>query len=370
MRDYIINKIKKNGGDLMRKNQGKKKTKLQILLYIILLLVVIGTWGFKFLIIGSDKPVSTKENAVVREVIIPDGSSSARIADILKNTGIIRSKFAFKKYLKDNELDRKLRPGQFTLDTSMNYEELSLELTTRGKKKATHIFTIPEGYELEEIADVLEQKGFINRTEFMKLALNPQKYEAEYEFIKYIPNGNSLEGYLYPETYEVYVDANTETILKKMLSQFEKIYQEKLKTSIEEGKDLNELMTMASIVEREAKIDQERPIIASVFYNRLNKNIKFQSCATIQFALKDRKTRLLNKDLEIESPYNTYKYLGIPPGPIASAGLASIEAALNPTKTDYLYFVVNPKGESGSHNFAANYNEFLKYKQIYTESLK
>lgn len=354
----------------MLKQKKRKKTKLQWFLYVFLFLVVVAAWSFKFMIIDNDNPISSKENAVVREITIPDGSSSSKIASILKSKGLIRSEFAFKKYLKETKIDRKLRPGQFVLDTSMTFEELSKELTHGGKKKATKQFTIPEGFELEEIANLLTQKGYIDKDEFIKSVENPAKYSEKYEFIKYIPEGHSLEGYLYPETYEIYVDASTQDIIEKMISQFEKIYQENLKADIENGKDLNDLITMASIVEREAKIDDERSIVASVFYNRLKKNIKFESCATVQFVLKERKTRLYNKDLEIESPYNTYRNLGLPPGPIASPGKASILAALRPADTDYLYFVVNPKGEPGSHNFASNYNEFLKYKKIYTDSLK
>jgi UPF0755 protein len=352
------------------KKRKKKITKLQMFLYALLFLVVAGAWSFKFMIMDNDKPVATSENAVQKQIIIPDGSSSSKIASILKTSNLIRSEWAFKSYLKDTQIDRKLRPGTFELSNDMTFEQIADELTHGGKKKATKRFTIPEGYELSEIVELLTQKGFVDRDEFLKLVNNPEHLKEDYDFLEYIPEGHDLEGYLYPNTYDVYVDASTEDVLRKMLDGFQEIYSEILKDKIEAGGNLNDFITMASIVEREGKLDKERAKIASVFYNRIEQNMKFESCATIQYILRERKTRLLNSDLKVESPYNTYQHLGLPPGPIASPGRASIEAAINPEKTEYLFFVVNPEGESGSHNFAKTYKEFLKYKNIYKDSLQ
>lgn len=332
--------------------------------------IVIGAWAFKFMIMDNDKPVTNSENAIEKEIIIPDGSSSSKIATILKTSGLIRSEWAFKSYLKETEMDRKLRPGTFSLSTDMTFEQIAQSLVSGGKQKATKRFTIPEGYELDEIAEVLAQKGFVSKDEFLKLAKNPSYFEDQYDFIKYLPKDHTLEGYLYPNTYEVYVDADGEDIVKKMLDGFDTIYKEHLEELVQQGKSLNDIITMASIVEREGKIDEERAKIASVFYNRIEKNMKFESCATIQYILKERKTRLLNSDLKVDSPYNTYINQGLPPGPIASPGKASIIAAISPADTEYLFFVVNPDGVPGSHNFAETYEEFLKYKEIYKKSLQ
>jgi UPF0755 protein len=221
--------------------------------------------------------------------------------------------------------------------------------------------TFPEGYNIKQMAKVLYDDGLITNEE--KFISETQNGEFKYDFLKGIPGNrpNRLEGYLFPDTYEFKAGVTEHDIIDKMLGRFQEIYDSEIAGNLGD-RSLDELIIMASIVEREARVEAERPVIAAVFYNRLNIDMQLQSCATIQYALGYNKEKLLNKDLEIKSPYNTYTNSGLPVGPICSPGRNSLVAALEPADVDYLYFVLKAYGGDGSHNFAKNYNDFLKYK--------
>jgi len=190
--------------------------------------------------------------------------------------------------------------------------------------------------------------NLVSREEFLEAAA---KGEFDYDFLTGVPHGEKrLEGFLFPDTYQFEADATAEEIINVMLKRFGEVYNEEYRRRAQElGLSTLEVVTMASIVEKEAKLDEERAVIAGVFYNRLKKNWKLESCATVQYLLGEPKAELSYKDLEIDSPYNTYKYYGLPPGPIASPGKASLEAALYPEEVDYLFFRANP---DGSHTFS------------------
>jgi UPF0755 protein len=237
----------------------------------------------------------------------------------------------------------------------MSVEQIVNKLAAGNAEVNSKRFTIPEGFELRQIAERLESEGLVNKDEFYA-AIDKSKFD--YAFVKDIPNrDNKLEGYLFPDTYDVFKNATEEEIINKMLNRFDQVFTEEYR---QRAKELNmsydQVITLASIIEREAKLDKERKIISAVFHNRLKKNIKLQSCATVQYLLKEQKEVLTYKDLEVDSPYNTYKYAGLPKGPIASPGAKSIEAALYPDKVDYLYFVAN---KDGSHIFTKTYQEHL-----------
>lgn len=350
----------------MKKKIGKLSV-VQKILYILLFFIVAVAWYVKFNVMDNDKPVSTKENGVNVLIEIPEGSGTKKIAAILKENGVIRSTYSFTNYAKDKGIDTKLRPGEFELNSSMTFEEITVVLTSGGKQKEGVKFTIPEGYEIKQIADTLETIGLdhYDKNKFLELVNNAENYKSDYEFLE---DSKTLEGFLYPETYEILKESTEDDIVRKILNAFKNVYLMDIKNALNDKK-LNDIMVMASIVEREAKVDEERDIVAAVFYNRIEKGIKLESCATVQYALGERKERLFDSDLAIDSPYNTYKIKGLPPAPIASPGRLSIIAALHPKDVSYLYFVVNPDGNPGTHNFATTYEEFLKYKKIYINSL-
>jgi len=192
----------------------------------------------------------------------------------------------------------------------------------------------------------------------------------DYAFMNGLPSGSDrLEGFLFPETYEIYVSATAHDIVDKMLSQFDKVFTEDCYKRAEElGMSVRDIITIASIIEREARIDEDRSLVASVIYNRLDINMSLQMCSTVQYILGDPKAVLSTADTQIDHPYNTYQNPGLPPGPICSPGEASIMAALYPADTDYIYFVVSEKLD-GSHAFSSNYNQFLKDKEAYQNAL-
>lgn len=326
------------------KKKTKRKTKIPWVLAILLVTFVAGC----YLTVSTYlKPYSAQSNVV--EVEIPLGSSPGTIADLLAQKELIRHPKAFYYYARLKGISQDFKAGTYLLDAAWTPEEIAHALT-KGGSYATVRFTIPEGLNLEQIAQRIEAAGLATAQDFLKTAAET---DFNYDFLEGIPEGpKRLEGFLFPDTYEVQAGATSEEIIAMMLRRFGQVYNEEYRQRQRElGLSTLELVTMASIVEREAKLDEERKIIAGVFYNRLKQNWLLQSCATVQYLLDEPREVLLNKDLEIESPYNTYKYPGLPPGPIASPGKASLEAALYPADVDYLFFKVDPKG-NGSHIFS------------------
>lgn len=340
---------------------GKKPSKFKkIVITFFVLVIVIALVGF-FVLRGyyeaQSKPM-TIDNVQEISVEIPQGSTTPKIASILKEKGLIRNELIFRLTAKFLGMDGSLKAGKYVLDNGMTPEEILERLKAGGILKETVTFTIPEGFELDEIATRLSSRGLGDRDVFLELASDPNRFSESFPVFKDIPKGLNLEGYLYPDTYEVYTDSSEEEIIMKMLSRFQELYTEDLAIKAKElNMTLNEVITLASIIEREGKLDDERPIISAVFHNRININKPLESCATIQYALGERKERLTFKDLEIKSDYNTYANNGLPPGPIASPGIKSIEAAVNPSDVDYKYFVSNG---DGSHTFSITYDEHLK----------
>lgn len=291
---------------------------------------------------------------------IPSGSNSSKIASILKENGLIRSELVFKLTLKKNNSENSLKAGYYTLTTGMSLEEIINELSKGGKNTNVVRFTIPEGYELKLIAEKLAKEGLVDKNRFLELASDKKYFEDRFPFLSELNDGQSLEGYLFPSTYEVYIGASEEQIIEKMLAEFEKVFEEKVKGDMNNvNLNLNEVVTLASIIEREAKRDDERALISAVFHNRLNIDMPLQSCATVQYALGERKEVLTEEDTRIQSEYNTYIHKGLPPAPIASPGEKSLIAAVNPADVDYLYFRTKEDG-TGAHTFSRTYEEHLK----------
>lgn len=349
----------------MRKNRGyRKKTNRAIPTIIILLVVVlIAGGGFALYLIQSGKPVSPNSTASVN-INITAGTGTKGIAKLLAEKGLIRSEGAFELQSGFKGYKGKYKAGDYLLSPGMSMDKI-MDTIASGHVNTVR-FTIPEGYDIRRITDKLSSEGLIHSDAFAK---ELQNGTFDYPFLKdALPGANRLEGFLYPETYDVFVNASEHDIISRMLSQFNKEFKkEDYDKAKEMGLTVNQLITVASLVEREAKVDSERPLIASVIYNRLNKKMKLQIDATVQYALGDQKARLYNKDLKIDSPYNTYKIQGLPPGPICSPGIKSIEAALNPAQTDYLYYVASPKLD-GTHRFTNSGQEQQKFAKEYHQA--
>ena len=324
-----------------RKNESKKRHGCGFKLLIsLLVLTAAGACVAGTLVFRDAAGMNGEDKNYVIE--IPEGAGSASIANILRNRGIIQYPGAFKLYtrLTGEPLYQK---GRHTLNPSMSYPELCAKLQNAPDQEAvgTKKVVIPEGYELRQIVDLLVEKGLGQREVFMEEIENGT---FDFAFIRKIPKRqNRLEGYLYPDTYLFSTEESEHEIINKMLTAF----QEKVVPAYEAVRtpySLDQILILASVVEREAANDEERPLVSSVFHNRIDRGMKLESCATVQYILKERKTVLSNQDTAIDSPYNTYKYKGLPAGPIASPGLKSVEAALSPAETKYLYFVATADG--------------------------
>lgn len=282
-------------------------------------------------------------------VVIPSGASTTKIADILESEGLIRNATLFKVLSKDLGADGKMQAGEYIVSKSMSSEGMINKFISGDVYIETFMFTIPEGFERRQIAEKLAGEGLIDETRFNALLAEKS---FDYRFLESIDAATSLEGFLFPETYEMKAGSNEEAIINKMLSQFNVIFKDEYYNRAEElGMTINEVITLASVIEREAQLDTERALVSGVFHNRINKGWKLQSCATVQYILGERKEVLSYDDIAIESPFNTYINAGLPPSPIASPGEKSIIAALYPEETDYMFFVASGDN-NGSHIFS------------------
>lgn len=294
-------------------------------------------------------------------VKIEKGSTVGRIARELKDAGLIEYRWAFVLFAKVTGNADSFQYGTYVLNTDMDYLELVTNLQKTASFRATVTVMIPEGAELREIIATLDEKNVCTAEELWDAVEN---HPFDYDFLQNLPEReNRLEGYLFPDTYEFFEQSDAVTVLTKFLDNFEVKFSQELRDRAREiGMSIDEVVTLASVIEREAASDEDRATVSSVFHNRLNSTQYplLQSCATVQYVLQERKPVLTYDDIKIDSPYNTYLYEGLPIGPIASPGLASIRAALYPETTDYYFFVVTADGTHIFSKTLAEHNAAVK----------
>lgn len=339
----------------MAKRRMRTPVKIFLSLVVLLLIAIVAglaTWSY----VNSPVEISSEITFEVES-----GSTSAVIAADLKEAGLIRSELAFRYYLGQEGLGSSLKPGEYTfLAGSVSYEDITAQLIT-GTQAATFNITISEGKTVMEIGEILEGYDLCTLDEFLDYAANGDF--SEYEFIEDTGIYTRLEGYLFPETYNIGATWSMEQVVTTMLDQFVKEFSDEWIARADElGMTIAEVVTLASIIEREAQVAEDRPIISGVFHNRLDIGMLLQSCATVQYALGEVKSVLTYDDIAIDSPYNTYINYGLPPTPIGVPGRDSLEAALYPTETDYLYFVAK---SDGSHAFGVTYTDHLYNISLY-----
>ncbi len=341
----------------------KNFPKLTLTILVILGTVVLSVGGVYFYSLSLLEPV-VKGQAEPVSIEIPGGSSTVSVGRILEKQGLIKNALAFRLYVRYVGEDGSILAGEYRLSPGMSVPEI-LEKLTSGEV-VTYSFTIPEGYNVRQITDLLVEKGYVDRDKFMEVV---KREQFDYEFLQGIPQGERrLEGYLFPATYRIMKGTPEQEIVDMMLKRFEQeitpAYREKARVL---GLNLHQAVTLASIIERETMKDAERPVVAAVLLNRMRKGMKLETDATVQYALGVNKERLLYKDLKVDSPYNTYKIQGLPPGPIASPGRPSLQAAVNPAPVDYLYYVVSRDGE---HVFSKTFEEHSRNKRKYLARFK
>lgn len=275
---------------------------------------------------------------------VSTGQHLSAIAQNLKDDKLISNLIAFKLYVRVEKAGTKIKAGEYEINTGMSPEGI-LNLLTSGKNKL-YRFTVPEGRNLEEIAILAQEAGLCSRQHFLSLCKN-------IEFINQFELPSmTLEGYLFPDTYFFSKETDCKTLIKKMVSTFNKTFNDKWKTRAKKiGLSVNEVVILASIIEKETGNAKERPIISSVFHNRLKRHMRLESDPTVIYGVSDYHGRIRYKHLRRVTPYNTYQIAGLPAGPIANPGAHSLKAALYPAQTDYIFFV--SKNDT-THKFSTN----------------
>ena len=328
-----------------------------ITIVLLILLVV----GYIYIQIGPYNKNSEKDILVE----IPNGATLTKVSSILEENKLIKNKVLFKVVSKFKEDNNGVKAGKYLLSQKYSNSEI-LDILISGKTYNDGIkVTIPEGSTYKEVIKYLTNKKIGKVEVYEELINNPKEFYDKYKFLDE-KDITTLEGFLYPDTYYFEKDMSEKDVISAMLKRFSEVYTPELKEKQKKmGLTLQQVINMASIIEKEAVKDVDRPKIAGVFYNRLEIGMPLQSDATIQYIFDERKHIVSYSDLKIDSPYNSYLNKGLPPTPIANPGIKSIEAALEPEDNDYLYFVATV---DGGNNYSKTYDEHLKYVKEYKEN--
>lgn len=331
--------------------------------WILALVIIAAIMAFCVLSIFVEytRTESGKETVIVT---IPKGSSEKAIGAVLKKSGVIDYEISFRLKMKNSPYRGKLNYGKYVLNKKMCIEDAIEALTKPSVMDEKGVkLTIPEGFSVEMIAQRCEKLGLVNAQDFLN---ELEKGKFEYDFIKDIEKKKgvkyTLQGYLFPSTYMIGPSDDSHRIINKLLGEFEKQYN-KVKDMLPEVMSMSEAINRAALIEREAKVDSERTLISGVIQNRIDKNMLLQIDASVVYAISDGiydVERVLYKDLEIDSPYNTYKYTGLPAGPICNPGIKCIVAAMNPSEHNYLYYHTDNDKNDGSHIFSETFSQHIK----------
>ena len=319
---------------MTKKRKSSAFTLILAVIAIVLLVQAISTAGD--MLFGSMKDESVK-------ITVSDGMNSRSVAQLLKENGVIKNTLAFEIVSNMKGADKKYHAGEFEIHKGSGYIALINGLTYNSGYTTANI-TVPEGSTLAQIADIAAKTGYVGKDEFMA-ALGE---DYDYEFLSGIKRENKLEGYLFPDTYNISNTMSARDIINLMLKRFGEVYKDEYSERARSlGYSDDEIVTLASVIEAEAASDNDRPLVSGVFHNRLKSKTYpyLESCATVQYILGERKAILSNSDIKIKSPYNTYINKGLPAGPICSPGKAAIEAALYPADTDYMFFQSDADGK-------------------------
>jgi UPF0755 protein len=330
--------------------------KLRVILIVLVLAVALaGVAGYQMMKWAEAPVVTEAEHPPSKVVVIPEGSTFQHVAGLLERERLVKSRSAFVLLGKALEADRKIRPGEYELSPAMAPADILSKLL--AGRVVLHAVTIPEGYTMVQIADVLAQHRITDRAEFLRLA-------KDKSFIKTLGiSAETLEGYLYPDTYRFPKPVPAKEVIRTMVEQLNQVVTPDWQSRAKDiHLTLHQVLTLASVIEKETGSGEERPQISSVFHNRLQKKIPLQSDPTVIYGLPDFDGNLHKKDLSHPSPYNTYRWAGLPPGPIANPGAQAIRATLYPAVSPYLYFVSK---NDGTHQFSATLVEHNKAVEKY-----
>ncbi len=332
-------------------------------LFTILILVAIGYGGYyaysrlpmllKDLSSSQQPPAQTGQEVIVT---IPKGASLGQITSILHDHGIISNRLVFRIVAMIRGEQRNIKAGDYALRAGTDPGEVLDQLISG--KTLMHSLTVPEGYDIYQIGELFQASSLLNKDDFLKLSVDPA-------FLKELGlESNSLEGYLFPDTYFFRYSERSDPklIIRKMVQRFNSIYDKHVKNAASEnGWTMNQVITLASLIEKEAR-SSEHQFVSAVFHNRLKQNMRLQSDPTVIYGIKSMGSKITRDDLNRKHPYNTYQNFGLPPGPICNPGKESLIAAVSPADVDYLYFVAR---NDGSHQFSSSLKEHNKWVNTY-----
>ncbi|MEG1524023.1 MAG: endolytic transglycosylase MltG [Clostridia bacterium] len=384
MESFFANKPKLNKRKLRR--IWKQVRPAAVLVLSVVIVYFVAQFAVNYVVDNFIKPVDTGDATPI-EVTVPASASASSIARILYGAcgydqdGLISNTAAFKVYVDFVGKANTMKAGTYVLSKNMSIKQIVDVICEGNPPKATVKFTIPEGYTVRDMIAVLREKKLLIEDNELLGACKTGRNFTSFAFVSDVVNNAyfsqrdyALEGYLFPDTYEVYADASVDTILTKMLNRFNEIYTEAYATRARElGMTTDEVVALASLIEREAQVNTDFAKVSAVFHNRLREGMPLQSCASLSYVLDQNKYTFTESELATDSPYNTYKNKGLPIGPVCNPGKASIEAALYPNEEflsdGYLFFCNGNLTESSELIFSKTYEEHQenvkKYQQYW-----
>ena len=343
------------------KEQMKRSRRKVFITIIVIALCAVGLCaGWRIYYNSQLEPVSSSKKKIIVE--IPEGSNIDDIAKILYDSGLIKNRMVFQSYAgRHSRGIKQIKAANYRFTPSMSSVDIFNAMLNGKDYDGAVAITIPEGKNIKEIGAILESRHICSSADFINETKKVSEYKKNYSILSSYPDNaegrTPMEGYLFADTYQFTSNSSAATVVSKMLANTQSKFSDAmLKKISDHHQTVDQILTMASLIETESKLDSDKPKVASVFYNRLSKNMKLQSDATVNYALGEKKTKITNTDLKVDSPYNTYANNGLPIGPICSPSLKSIQAAINPAKTDYLYFVAD---RNGNTYFTNTYDEHM-----------
>jgi len=341
-----------------------------IIILIVILLALAGVLYWR----GINSVVSKTGQDV--QFLVSPGESVSQIGKNLAEADLIKSKFYFKVYVLLSGVQAKFQAGEYGLNPGLSIKKIVKILTGGEALSKERTIKIIEGWNIREISQYFEREGMFQSEELLELVGFPQvdyrtnkemptprNYADRFDFLKDKPAYYSLEGYLFPDTYRIFKDAILDDIVLKMLDNFSQKLTPEMRAEIaRQGKTIYEIVTMASLLEKEVRSEEDMKIVSGIFWDRIKNKQALESCATLAYIL-GVKPQYTNEDTKVDSPYNTYQNRGLPPGPISNPGLKAIRAAIYPEYTDYNYFLSRP--DTGETVFAKTYKEHIRNKAKY-----
>ncbi|MCK5510190.1 endolytic transglycosylase MltG [Candidatus Parcubacteria bacterium] len=336
------------------------------LIFIIIPLALIALCGFYFVynynICANN--IGNSEDVIFK---VASGESVKQIAENLFEKDLIRSKFYFLLYVKNQDKENALQAGEYNLNSLISIKDVVLALASGRALSKERDIKIIEGWRLTDIGEYLEKENISTKQKFLSLTESAFDWQFDFEkpkILNEIPNNASLEGFLFPDTYRIYNDDNETIVIKKMINNFAgKFTAEMVEDVAKQGRDIFEIVTMASIIEKEVRGYEDMRVVSGLFWNRIKNRQGLESCATLAYILGIDKPVYSLDDTKIKSDYNTYQNLGLPPGPICNPGLNAIRAAIYPVDTEYNYFL--SRSDNGKTVFSKTYQEHLLNKAKY-----